>query len=240
MQVPGTSQTYTFIPDVDTICSGAQITNFGTTGAAIYVGITDITDTTQVQVSQFNAGSGIASGSINYFAQTGTAAIDKPATLKAGRKYIFYCVRFSAGPLYAYFCPTLTRPSSSSASISYFGAAVYAAASPLALSATRSFLLTAGVLGQPWYYRYNLTSYFAGALYNLAGSGTAQLVLYNLTTSAVVYTSDTITLSSAGTVGNIGPFGVATAAFLAANNYQWAVIGSGSLVSASVIPSVGQ
>lgn len=240
---PGTTLTSQFTPQADYVCNGAQVTNYNATGASLYIGLNDITSGTPgTQVMQLNAGSGIAQNTVAYYAQNAAAssALDQPFTMKAGKVYAWYVTRFSNGTNYVAVNPSVLQPATSNAALCYYPSAVYSSSTALTLSTTRSFIFTAGVSGQQWFYRYVGAAYMAGAQYNLAGSGTVQFVLYNVTASTVTYTSPTITLSSAGTLGSIGPFGVNTAFMTASNSYSLALIGSGTVTSASIALNVAQ
>ena len=230
-QNAGLNNAAVYVPPVNSSVTGVQVTNFSNTGKTVYLYLADSTGAVFVNV---NAGNGVASGTVvNYLYTAGTYS------MTAGSTYTWMAGLASAGTIYCAVNPIYTLPSTGPG-ISYYPMAVnLTPGTAYTLSTSNQYLGTAGATSQQWYYKYNLASYLYGLQATVTGSGTVQLVLYNTSGSAAIWTSPAITLSTTAQTLNYGPFGVGTAPILSGNNCSWAVIGSGTLTAVNIATAVG-
>lgn len=234
----GTTQPYIFTPQVNSALTGLTVSNYSASGATVYFFLYDLTTSTLIY--NFNSGNGIANNTSTSVSLGNTAY-----PLTAGHRYQWQALRASGGATTVNIYPQYLVPSGAPSSLSYYTNGVINTST--AVASTGSVALSPpGLPGQGIIYKNALGSYLYFLEAYLAGSGVADIYLYNQSASANQFTQDAYgytTLTATPTRYTFGPFSPTTWPFVANNQYSlniYAPSGALTIASANVTLTVGQ
>lgn len=206
----------TFTPQANSALVGIQATNYGASNATIYPYLQDLT--TNQLVYSYNAGNGLASGSVISASFSNTAY-----PLIAGRTYQWQGIRATAGATTAQINPLYLTQSGTPSSLSYYTPFVLTSAGATIARQSSALTFNPGMVQQA-YYRNSNPSYMYYIEFWISGSGgQAGPFLYNSTTSANQFVMDNYggypTLTSTLTRYLVGPFAPSMWGFNASQTY---------------------